>query len=92
MTFKINNENIADLRTSPKVYAMLEDRAKTAVNVLSEGGRVEGYFYRLQYARRNRAAVAISGWGHAKNSNKKHDSLLRVLDTVSDDIAKGRRR
>lgn len=92
MTYKINNENIADLRTGPKVYAMLEDRAQAAVEVLAEGGRVKGYFYKLQYARKNRAAVAISGWGHAKNSNRKHNSLVRVLDAVSDSTARGRNK
>lgn len=92
MTYKINNAEIARLRTGPKVFNALERMAKDGVETLSENGRVKGYFYKMEYARKNRAAVAISGWGHAKESNKKHQSLVKLLDVLAEDVVRKKSR
>lgn len=90
MKYKLNQGAFENIRTSPQVWDMLEEKAEDAISVLSDGGRVEGYSYSLQLTREKRAAVTIVGKGHARNSNRKHHSLMRVLDAVANDVKKGR--
>lgn len=92
MSFKLDNKAIARLRTSGAVSRALEDLAEDAVRGLSENGRVKGYSYSLQLARENRSAVTIVGKGHALNSNNVHGSLMRALDSVAEDVKKGKGR
>lgn len=92
MKYRLDNSAFDELRTSPKVWDMLEDLCEDAISELSENGRVKGYSYSLQLARDKRAAATIVGRGHARNSNLKHDSLMRVLDRVSSNVKKGKGR
>lgn len=92
MSFKLDKKAVARLRTSGAVFNALEDLAASAVRDLSENGRVQGYSYSLQLAREQRAAVTIVGKGHARNSNRVHGSLMKALDSIADDVKKGRGR
>lgn len=88
--FRLKESNFRKLRTSSAVWDDLISRAKDGVEYASEGGEVRGYSYSPQYSRTNRAAVTVVGKGHARNHNRKHNTLLKMLDRISDDMKKGR--
>lgn len=92
MKQKLNHDAFDEIRTSPKVWDMLEELADDAINEASEGGRVEGYSRSSQLTREKRAAVTIVGKGHARNHNLKHNALLKALDRVSDELGRVKRR
>lgn len=79
-TLKFNRQGFEDLRQDPLVKKDLLDRAERIKEAASRGGEVEGYIVTDLVLEDPRGAVSVMATGHAKYSNRRHNSLIRNLD------------
>ena len=85
MTLKVkwNRKEWERLRLDPEIVADLEDRAKRIAEAANKiGGSPDvdkGYVVVENKLRTRRGGVSVIATGHAANSNRKHQSLLKAL-------------
>lgn len=68
-----------DLRNDPKVRRDLLERAER-IRAAAAADGAEGYVVTDLALEENRSAVSVMATGHAARSNRRHNTLLRVLD------------
>lgn len=74
---KFNVGQFAALREDAKVQADLVKRARAIAD--ASGGEDKGYLVRDNKAREGRSGASVIAIGHAANSNRKHQTLIRNL-------------
>lgn len=80
----LNKEAFKEIRNLPEVRKHLEERAQKIADIASRNGEVEGYVVTDLVLEDPRGASSILAWGHAYNSNRKHNSLVKALSEVRD--------
>lgn len=68
-----------ELRNDPKLRRDLIERAERIRSAAAAGG-IDGYKLTDLALEENRAAVSVMATGHAARHNRRHNTLLRVLD------------
>lgn len=77
---KFDRKGFEALRQDPRLKRDLVDRAERIKDAASNNGQVEGYVVTDLVLEDPRGAVSVMATGHAKQSNRKHNSLIRSLD------------
>lgn len=74
---KFNVKGFAALREDRNVQRDVVSRAKKIAD--ASGGEDKGYLVRDNLARDGRSGASVIAIGHAANSNRKHQTLIRNL-------------
>ncbi|MEX3609766.1 hypothetical protein VVR12_01800 [Rothia sp. LK2588] len=81
---KVNNEAFRKIRNLPEVRKHLKHKAQQIADIASRGGEVEGYVVTDLVLEDPRGASSVYAYGHAYNSNRKHNSLIKALNRVKE--------
>lgn len=84
---KFNKKGFEDLRNDRRLKkdlfergARIKDAAEEIGATAAAGEIPDGYVVTDLILEQPRGAVSVMAYGHAKNSNRKHNSLIRSLD------------
>lgn len=83
MTFKMNRKAIRQIMQGDAVYLELFRRAEAVREAVDPDGKY-GYVAVASIGRNRARASVIAAHPYARNSNAKHNSLIRNLDAARD--------
>lgn len=79
---KLNQAALRRIRTSPPVMRELEARAKRIAGAAGSMGKgAKGYKVTPLVLEDPRGAVSVMATGHAAQHNRKHNALLKAVDS-----------